>query len=1456
MKKRLFTIFCAMTALFIGQSAWANQGDKTTYTADWSDKALDAIAADGSFQSKSGNGLVFVTIAGDNFIKYKENGDWMTVPHLDMGTVKEGGFYYTLSWESAETGYSMAVSEAYTRVRSYGWDAQCYWGKLASGTEIGSTISDKTFEIATSKFEEDGMSMPFRFYREGVNATFCMKELRLSVNITPDAPVWTEDTTEMKVTVNRAAEEQLNWINLPELLQVSNAAFAGSVKYELTSGNDEYVVWNADRTMFYTFKPGTYSVRAYIDMVEHAYSSSEYSADLTIEAAADEADKSLAQVFFMLDGQLVPEVEAGKFENSIVWTADNRHVIEYVYAFDDELELTKTQYGLNYVFEGSRLDTIKVNQVIGQDTIVAEVNGRKSMFLINTYKTTNHVTFILGDEDTKKAVVTAEEKASWDAEYQEMSFDAKWSTETLRTFEVSFLGVPDSLFFLYGNNSDLSQYYATLLVEYATEDGGWAEVATISGKPRQEYASYKYALLPSVNKLRFTYSGVQREGWVKNLTVTERKQIMLDEPVGDTILLSGRYSDVDVATRMDNLKWYNVAAPIQWAITGADAAQFAMEADGLNPDLDAFGENNPVTFTYQLNEVGTHVADLAIYGNDLDPKTGMPKAIYRAVLKGVTGYTADQISLEKTIPSPVDMFWQDSIANPFVVKDMAGNVLTDSVELTYEVVPENAATVADGMIYANCVGTIMVVANLQENLMMPAMADTLYMNVSEKTANVINWDIPEEIAVGSELVDLATTEDGAVMSYSFEPNVATDLGDNRIQVGIQTGKVQVTATAAQTCEHEAIDSVMTLTFKRAIKDSELVIKNQQYLGEVRVEDTIVNMVQVFDSLSGIELTPEAAQVEYSIVFSVVDDAVTVEEGNLIVMHHKSPFVLIKAVISGDTLLTRTEYIRLEVLNTFENVEFVNLPDTMLIGSQYDMNTLTWVRSGLNIDSVFTDAEMADYMLVDPATWTITPAAVGDVMLYARSMGNRDYVGPDTAMQMVTFVLPILPIDWNLGDLSNKHVDDVLYTSSAIVYTQDVTGMVYNVTEKVQKSYSIFPAEAAHVDERGDLVLDQAGDIQVIVTISGAGYQTIQDTLDLYAIGYEVVRAEIDQVLDGKHVGDKIDPSTITLYDADGNSLNQYATIDITIEPSDAAHFDADGMIVIDKVGAFTLNIAVSGVKMEAYATTFDVEVVPFVVENVIFPVVPEGGYRVDDVIYTGEFIVLDENGQDITQYAELTYVFNPANAGRVDGNGNLVLTANTTVELIVKVGGDNVIANQFSETYFVRHNEAGCYNLLVQYWSDVLVVNNNEEEHVKLGLPQFVSYQWYREEVALAGETAQDYHISAGEISGAYAYYVMATGKDGKQYMLCEKYIDEKYAPKASTSFKVYPNMVNAGSSYTVDVESNGKLYVSTNSGVSMGTYDVVKGKNTITAPASTGVYVLQFAPESGAYEVQKLIVK
>jgi len=1452
MKKKLFTFFCAMAALFVSQSAWASQGDKTTYYADWSGKALDAIAADGSFQSKSDNGLVFATIAGDRFIKYKEDGDFMSVPHFDMGTVKEGGFYYNLAWQAAEFGYTMTVSEAYTRVRSYGVNgaAQCFWGKLASGTNIGSTISDKTFEISTSKFEEDGQSMPFRFYRDGVSATFCMKEFRLSVDITPDAPAWTQATTDMLVTVNSAAQ---HFVDLPALLQLPNVAFAGSVKYELTSGNDQYVIWNEEHTMFCVLKPDTYTVRAYIDMVEGAYSSSEYSEELTITATSDAAEQATAQVFFYVDGKLIEADEAGLLVKNLGWTENNRHGIEYVYGYDGELTFTKkTEYGLNYMASEGRVDSIRVNQVTSQDTIL--VNG--SMLLINTFKTTNHVTFTIADEATMDALLTRKENVSWDEEYEEITFDYQIGMGS-RVFEVSFLGVPDSLFFQYGNNSDLSQNYATMMVEYATTDGDtWTEIETIEGKPRQSYKSFQYALLPNVNRLRFTYANVQNSGWIKNLKVTERKQIVLNEQDGDTILLSGRHSADGVATLMDNLKWYNVGAPIQWEITGDNAAKFTMTADGLNPQLDTYSEQNEVTFTYQLNEVGVHFANLTIFGKDLDPKTGMPKAIYHAVLKGVTGYNPDELILEKTIESPVDMLWQDSIANPFVVKDKEGNILTDSVELKYEIAPEGTVTVANGMIYATCVGENMVVAKLQENLMMSALTDTLYLHVSEKTGNEINWDIPAEIAVGSVLENLATTADSAEMSYSFIPkSMATDLGGNRIQVGMQTGKVEVMAHAAQTCEHEAMDSLKVLTIKRPIKDSELVIKNQEVLGEVRVEDTIANMVQVFDSISGIELTPEAAKVEYSVVYSSVEGAATIEDGNLIVMHHKSRVVVIKAVISGDTLLTRTEYIRLEVLSTNEKVNYVNLPDTMLIGTQYDMNALTWVRSGLNIDSVFTDAEMADYMLVDAATWKITPAAVGEVMLYARSNGNVDYVGPDTAKQMVSFVLPILPIDWSgLGDLNNKHVDEVIDLSNVKVFTQNIEGLVYNVTEQVNIAYDIFPATAAHIDERGDLVLDEAGDITIYVTVSGLGYQTIQDTLTIHSIGYQVGNVEITQSLEGLHVGDLIPLSAIKVYDIDGNSMDQYITFDYSFLPADAAHVEGTN-IVIDKVDTIALQINMSGVKIEPYSYSVNMLVVPFEVGEIIFPDEPEGGYRTDDVIYTSEFIVKDVNGQDITKYVELTYVFNPTTGGAAK-DGNLVLTATGNVELVVKVGGGNVIATQSSETYFVRHNEANCHDLLVQYWSDVLVVNNNEEEHIKRGLPQFVSYQWYREEELLAGETNQDYHISAGEISGAYAYYAIATGKDGKQYLLCEKFIDERFAPDASTSFKVYPTMVSAGSSYTVEVESAGKLYVTTNTGVAMGTYDVVKGKNTFTAPATIGVYVLQFAPESGAFEVQKLIVR
>lgn len=84
-----------------------------------------------------------------------------------------------------------------------------------------------------------------------------------------------------------------------------------------------------------------------------------------------------------------------------------------------------------------------------------------------------------------------------------------------------------------------------------------------------------------------------------------------------------------------------------------------------------------------------------------------------------------------------------------------------------------------------------------------------------------------------------------------------------------------------------------------------------------------------------------------------------------------------------------------------------------------------------------------------------------------------------------------------------------------------------------------------------------------------------------------------------------------------------------------------------------------------------------------------------------------------------------------------------------------------------------CQEIIYSKWNDLLLVNNGDK--------QFVAYQWYRDHVAMDGETRQ-YLYTQGVVlkSDGHVYHVVATTADGHQVISCEGTFEE--FPR-STSF-------------------------------------------------------------------------
>lgn len=72
-----------------------------------------------------------------------------------------------------------------------------------------------------------------------------------------------------------------------------------------------------------------------------------------------------------------------------------------------------------------------------------------------------------------------------------------------------------------------------------------------------------------------------------------------------------------------------------------------------------------------------------------------------------------------------------------------------------------------------------------------------------------------------------------------------------------------------------------------------------------------------------------------------------------------------------------------------------------------------------------------------------------------------------------------------------------------------------------------------------------------------------------------------------------------------------------------------------------------------------------------------------------------------------------------------------------------------------------CHDIVYRKWTDMLFVDNGNEE--------YSAYQWYRNNVAIDGQTGQYLYIAGVTLQGdGNIYHVVATKKDGSQIISCE----------------------------------------------------------------------------------------
>jgi len=1261
------TQWLVMMLLMSASMAWATVGEEVKSRTVWDGASLNSITPSNTFEKVSPDGLLRVTLTGDNPIGWTSKYDvsWASSEdRLTMGKCPAGSTKnFTVAWTKTKPGYKLRMASVRTHAAMCG---SIGFFKLGTNSEVSIA---KAAGASTSQTENitDSMQTTVGFYYRRGNAgtggnthIAYLTKLAFEYFITPDNPTWknadNRDTT--ITTINT-----IHWYD-PASQVVTLDTFASTLKFEVLGENAKYVIWNADHTRFYVIKQGDYRIRTYVDAKAGCYGASGYSQEMILHVEVADSEKNTNKIWFLVDGVLATETDPVNGYWDVTLPINTQHHVEYVSVQSDPIIVEFTQHCLEFSDVRPTSAHVTTFSENGTDTLKASMTGSYGTefgFLrIHLDRTgTNHVTFTINSADRAQDLVTDIYRAAWSTDHNDIELEERDATTDDRYVEVTFTGIPDSLYFIYGSNATIQNSELHIYASNGTD--GYIEIGSVLGITDGRESQYRFGLNPSTRKLKFLYTGCQYKGWLKNLTVTERKDVVFQK---DTFVLYGKHTPGGKVDRMTSLNWYNIRPTLALTLEQFNADKFSLSTSAVPTALDDYAEGVPLIMSYSLDEPGIHYTTMVARSND------HPNIVRTFLIKGITSYSKDELVIDNPYRGDTIRNKQvgDTIMNPFVLKDTTGNIIkTDSLHYNYQIVPANAAEIdSKGNIIPHCVGLLKVYASSKENMLLPAINDSIILFIPEKNANTISWKIDTQLVYGQVLNPIAVSADpDAKLTYSFSPsNLILSSYAGTYRAGQVNGKVRIIASAAQSCQHFAVSDTMWVTVMGEVAE---VKKNDSIKwNDIQVGDTLKNIINIYDD-KGHKLTPPAIHTTYEVI---PHGAATIEEDGTVIILDKSGDITIIAKTFGDSIKTRYDTIYMNI-KTAQEVIYWHLPDTLYVNKFYNLKTYITTRSGEGIDTAYLSKSNAS-VVVNPLAFTIVATKAAKVDLYVEAIGNEDYVGHPVEHHIVSFVKPLKPINWpSDDDLDDARVGDTIKLDTVRII--DADGL--DVTDQVEKKYTIDPSDAAHVDDDGNIIIDKPGDITVIIETSGDGIETTLDTLyfsiDNYTIGSIVWPSYCDQLL----IGDTLVRDDIKVYDTKGKDITDLTHIQIIARPSASAQLDADSNLVMIKANDNVKFIAIlNGELVNPKRDTLIKDVYNHFADSIQWPsYFKADDVQVGDTVKKSDFKVYNQRGEDITDIANVTLSIEPTEAGHIDENGNLVLDKKGEgVKLTAQITGDGV----------------------------------------------------------------------------------------------------------------------------------------------------------------------------------------
>jgi len=256
------------------------------------------------------------------------------------------------------------------------------------------------------------------------------------------------------------------------------------------------------------------------------------------------------------------------------------------------------------------------------------------------------------------------------------------------------------------------------------------------------------------------------------------------------------------------------------------------------------------------------------------------------------------------------------------------------------------------------------------------------------------------------------------------------------------------------------------------------------------------------------------------------------------------------------------------------------------------------------------------------------------------------------------------------------------------------------------------------------------------------------------------------------------------------------------------------------------------------------------------------------ISYTGNNFTITKAAQTITWIQDLTTGCSGAAtpiqlaATASSGLGVTYTVTNTAIAIVsgstltpVQEGATDITAtqpgdnNHFAATAVANTFNYQLSNAVRQHWSDALLFDNTSENYTQ--------WQWYKNGTAVSG-AFNPYYGETVALNGTY--YVMATNRNGNVVQSCPLVLTG--SSTVTGGMKVFPNPATAGTPVTVtcdytDAALTGARLVITNiTGITIQQLTSVHPSNTVSVPATSGVYTITLLLSNGQKKTVNVLIR